>query len=83
MDIEIEERRLSGMRYYTANPKFEAHVHTWFRAEWNEMVEWCVNSYGPSPSDGVWTPGARWYANNAKFWFREHKDLEWFVLRWS
>jgi hypothetical protein len=47
------------------------------------MVEWCVETYGPSPSDGVWTPGAKWYVNNSKFWFRTKEDLEWFVLRWQ
>lgn len=33
--------------------------------------------------DGVWTPDQRWYANNAKFWFRNPKDRDWFVLRCS
>jgi hypothetical protein len=25
----------------------------------------------------------RWYMNNSKFWFRDKKDLEWFLLRWQ
>jgi hypothetical protein len=41
------------------------------------------NSFGPTAHDGVWTPDMRWYANNAKFWFRNKKDLEWFLLRWA
>lgn len=50
---------------------------------WNEMIDWAIETFGPTPVDGVWTPDARWYINNAKFWFREEKDREWFILRWS
>lgn len=50
---------------------------------WNEMVEWCVEAYGPTPRDGVWTPSARWYINNAKFWFKKESDLTLFLLRWQ
>ena len=50
---------------------------------WSDMMEWMVNSFGPTHKDGVWTPNQRWYANNAKFWFRDAKDRDWFVLRWS
>ena len=50
---------------------------------WNDMMEWMVTTFGPSAKDGVWTPDQRWYANNAKFWFRDQKDRDWFVLRWS
>ena len=54
--------------------------------EWNKMIDWCINTYGPSGTPGapgVWTPGDRWYVNNAKFWFRDKKDCEWFLLRWQ
>jgi len=54
--------------------------------EWNKMIAWCVSTYGPSGTPGapgVWTPGDRWYVNNAKFWFREKPDCEWFLLRWQ
>ena len=50
---------------------------------WNDMIEWATDTFGPTPKDGVWSPGARWYVNNARFWFREERDREWFVLRWS
>jgi hypothetical protein len=52
-------------------------------AEWHEMVAWCVATFGPTAKDGVWTPKQRWYVNNAKFWFKEAKDRDWFILRWS
>ena len=54
--------------------------------EWNEMITWCVETYGPSGTQenpGVWTPLERWYVNNAMFWFKEKADCEWFMLRWS
>jgi hypothetical protein len=50
---------------------------------WPDMMSWMVETFGPSARDGVWTPDQRWYANNAKFWFRDQKDRDWFVLRWS
>ena len=50
---------------------------------WSDMMEWMVETFGPTPVTGVWEPDQRWYANNAKFWFRNAKDRDWFVLRWS
>jgi hypothetical protein len=55
---------------------------------WRDMSDWCSETFGPV-SD-VWQadkwftePGARWYQNNAKFWFRDEADRIWFLLRWS
>ena len=50
---------------------------------WDEMISWVTETFGPSPRDGVWTPDARWYVNNARFWFKDKRDREWFILRWS
>lgn len=58
-------------------------VHPNNGAAWNEMMQWMIDTFGPSAEDGVWTPDMRWYANNAKFWFREEKDLLIFLLKWS
>ena len=52
-------------------------------AQWSDMMAWMVKTFGPTAKDGVWTADQRWYANNAKFWFRNAKDRDWFVLRWS
>jgi hypothetical protein len=76
MTLNIDEGRIYGSRYYTIQPR--ASIRNWF-----DMENWCIETFGPTPKDGVWTPNARWYANNAKFWFREQKDLEWFLLKWS
>jgi hypothetical protein len=51
--------------------------------KWSDMMEWMVNSFGPTPFDSIWMPDQRWHVNNAKFWFRDAKDRDWFILRWS
>lgn len=73
--LELDEGRVYGSRYLTVHPSNES--------AWNEMMAWMVDTFGPTAHDGVWTPNMRWYANNAKFWFRNQKDRDWFVLRWS
>lgn len=73
--LELSEGRVYGSRYLT--------VHPTNGSKWNEMMDWMVKTFGPSACDGVWTPNMRWYANNAKFWFRNEKDLTLFILRWS
>jgi len=84
MELTLQEGRIFGSRYYTIAPIFNfGEGHDWYNQHWNDMLVWCVETYGSTPQDGVWTPGARWYANNAKFWFRDKKDLEWFLLKWT
>jgi len=73
--LEINEGRVYGARYLTVHPSNGNN--------WNEMMSWMVETFGPTAHDGVWTPSMRWYANNAKFWFRNEKDLTMFILRWS
>ena len=74
-ELELSEGRVYGARYLTVHPNNGWH--------WDEMMAWMVETFGPSAVDGVWTPDMRWYANNAKFWFRDAKDRDWFILRWS
>ena len=83
MEFECLEGRVFGARYYTVQPLFGADAHTWFAKEWYMMEEWCVETFGPTPVDGIWTPGSRWYANNAKFWFRKEEDRTLFLLKWQ
>ena len=70
-----DEGRVYGARYFTVQPSNGE--------PWHDMMAWMVETFGPTAHDGVWTPGMRWYANNAKFWFRNEKDRDWFSLRWS
>lgn len=79
----LDESRIYGSRYYTVKPEFVTDTFTPVGMEWDGMVSWCVETYGPAPEQGIFEPGGRWYVNNAKFWFREQKDMEWFILRWG
>lgn len=77
--LDIGEGTVFGKTYYTAEPVNADD-------KWPEMMSWMVETFGPSgtkENPGCWTPDERWYANNAKFWFKKQKDLDWFVLRWS
>lgn len=82
MELKLSEGRVYGARYYTVDPNHNWDPY-WYNQGWNDMENWCIKTFGATPLDGVWTPNARWYANNSKFWFRNKKDLSWFMLRWS
>jgi len=75
-------------RYYTVAPIWNPSQLGWNSDKWNDMMAWCVEVFGPSKS-AIWgenpipEPTERWYANNAKFWFRDQKDRDWFTLRWA
>ena len=73
--LELSKGTVYGARYLTVHPSNSS--------KWNEMMEWMIKTFGPTAKDGIWTSDMRWYANNAKFWFCEEKDLTMFVLRWS
>jgi hypothetical protein len=74
--LEYSTGRVFDQKYLTVAPMNAEGM-------WTDMMEWMVDSFGPSACDGAWTPNQRWYVNNAKFWFRDQKDRDWFVLRWS
>ena len=71
----FSEGTVYGQQYLTVQPMNSV--------KWKEMEAWIVDTLGPTSVDGVWTPDMRWYMNNSKFWFRDKKDLEWFLLRWQ
>jgi hypothetical protein len=74
----FSEGTVYEQEYLTAKP-----AQPLSSAKWKEMEAWMVETFGPTAHDGVWTPNMRWYTNNSKFWFRDKKDLEWFLLRWQ
>lgn len=75
--LEYSTGKVFGKQYLTVAPMNAEGM-------WSDMMEWMVATFGPlDDSQGVFTPNQRWYANNAKFWFRDQKDRDWFVLRWS
>jgi hypothetical protein len=73
--FDFSEGTVYGQKYLTVQPMSSV--------KWKEMEAWIVDTLGPTSVDGVWTPDMRWYMNNSKFWFRDKKDLEWFLLRWQ
>ena len=83
--LELDEGRVYGARYYTVHPIPNWELDDdWGNLEsWPKMVEWCVETFGPTPTDGIWTPGMRWYVNNARFYFRTEADRDWFLLKWQ
>ena len=74
--LEYSKGTVFGHEYLTVAPMNA-------EGQWSDMMEWMIKTFGPTAKDGVWTADQRWYANNAKFWFRDQKDRDWFVLRWS
>jgi hypothetical protein len=78
LSLELSTGTVAGEKYFTVQPNWMHKSNNWFN-----MEIWCLTQFGPIPQDGVWTPGARWYMNNRKFWFRNEADLSWFLLKWS
>ena len=74
--LEYSTGKVFGHDYLTVAPMNAEGM-------WPDMMLWMITTFGPTAKDGIWTPDQRWYANNAKFWFRDQKDRDWFVLRWS
>ena len=68
-------------------PKYKFSRANWYVADYNwihqgEVYEWCTQQFGPHPMyPDAWS---RWYNKyNEKIHFRDAKDYEWFLLRWS
>lgn len=78
-DLVLSEGTVYGARYYCLEP---------VGGSWFEMESWCMDTFG-APGDKIWDsgpaplPAKRWYMNNRKFWFRNLKDRDWFILRWN
>lgn len=80
-DIKMSQGKVYGLPYHTLEP---------VGGSWREMEEWCIDTFG-SPGGDIWEgsrnaytpePNERWYQNNRKFWFRDVKDRDWFLLKW-
>jgi hypothetical protein len=77
-----------GKRYYSVKPEWVPDRTYGYNQDWQDMLAWCIEVFGPSKSS-IWgenpipEPMERWYVNNAKFWFRDQKDRDWFTLRWA
>lgn len=82
-ELRLDERRVAGAKYYTVEP---------IGGAWHEMEAWCLQTFGEaaevwdiksSDESFIWPELGRWYKNNRKFWFRNVKDRDWFVIRWN
>jgi len=55
--------------------------------EQRDMIDWCVKSFGPGSVGHICRDNEVWCFNtmfgNSNFCFKEDKDYNWFVLRWS
>ena len=75
-ELVLAERIYRGARFYTVEP---------VGGNWLDMETWCIKTFGSSID--VWDfkmdNVGRWYANDRKFWFRNQKDRDWFILKWS
>ena len=89
MILERSDGQVYGARYWTVHPVLEPDwVDPQKHQTWANMMAWIIETFGPCHGS-IWgdkptpNPGERWYANNAKFWFREEADLLLFLLRWQ
>jgi hypothetical protein len=68
-------------------PKYKFSRSNWYVAKFNikdytDVVHWCREQFGPHPRNpDSWS---RWrHEYEDKIHFRDAKDYEWFLLRWS
>lgn len=73
--------------YIPTISKYKFSRAKWYVADYNwqdytEVIEWCEQHFGPHPKHAdAWS---RWHDKyNGSILFRDEKDYEWFVLRWS
>jgi len=80
MKTSTSEGAVYGRTYYCVEPDT-------FLIPWPEMEQWVIETMGPSTTS-IWGGSPpkldeRWYANSAKFWFRDEQDRVLFLLRWA
>lgn len=80
-ELVLSEGTIYGSTYYCIEP-----VH----GNWPEMEAWAIQTYGESADvwnlkeeTYIWPELGRWYMNNRRFWFRDIKDRDWFIMRWN
>ena len=77
-DLICSEGTVFGKRYYTVEP---------VGGNWIAMEKWCTETFGDPSS--VWNAFkesdqlGRWYMNDRRFWFRNERDRNWFIMKWS
>lgn len=71
--------KFSRAKWYSVELKGQS---TWrFSDEYNQIIEWCTKHFGPHPAKAdAWS---RWHVGLGMIHFRDSKDYEWYMLRWS
>lgn len=79
-DLIQSEGRVFGARYHTIEP---------VGGNWVEMEAWCTQTFGEpaevwdlKDTQYIWPEMGRWYKNDRKFWFRNERDRDWFIIKW-
>lgn len=68
-------------------PKYKFTRANWYVADYDwvhqhEVLEWCKQQFGPHPQNpDAWSRWCNHYSE--RIHFRDAKDYEWFLLRWS
>ena len=80
--------KIFTMRHsYTPQSKYKFSRAKWYEADhryedYEEVIAWCTEHFGPRPRyPDAWTRWADIYIDKIRF--RDEKDYNWFVLRWS
>lgn len=81
-DLILTEGKVHGARYFCVQPE---------GGSWTDMEAWARQTYGDpgeiwplkDTDDYGWPESNRWYMNNRKFWFREERDRDWFIIKWN
>lgn len=82
---------LKNREYMKHEPKskYQFSRNSWFtvslgKMDWKKTtacIEWCEETFGPQPKNpDAWS---RWQIKYSSIYFRDSKDYEWFMLRWS
>jgi len=79
-NLRFSPGRRDGSMYYTVLVLSQPFYGD--NPEWDNMMSWCVENFGPTSHVTVGEPAQRWYVNNTRFWFRDQQDFEWFSLKW-
>lgn len=77
--VSKSKYKFSRAKWYTA--ELTGHATWRFSDEYNQIIEWCTEHFGKHPTKhDAWS---RWYVGLGYINFRDAKDYEWFMLRWS
>ena len=73
--------QFSRAKWYTANLDDDSDVYWRLGSEYNNIIAWCNETFGPHPRNcDAWS---RWWVGIGLIYFRDEQDLVMFKLKWS